>query len=210
MINLNGNLLCAIDVETTGLDAETSELVQVAILPLKGNLEVDRVIIPFNVIIAPEDPDSIDPKALKINRIDLAKLMVEGMTPYTASILFDEWFERLNLSRNKRISPIAHNWIFDKPFIEKWLGKENFSHTIDGRYRDTMSCALFLNDWSENNLQPIPFPKVNLKYLASCLKIEWDDGMAHEALYDCLQTSKVYKQMIPLMYGESVNVKEVH
>jgi DNA polymerase III epsilon subunit-like protein len=40
----------------------------------------------------------------------------------------------------------------------------------------------------------IPFPKVNLQYLCSQLKVERD--RSHEAMQDCVATAEVYRKML--------------
>jgi len=152
--------------------------------------------MPFDLKLKPEDVSSIDPEALNVSRMHLSDILLHGMEPYLAATLFDEWFEKLNLRPGKRISPLAHNWCFDKPFIEKWLGPINFSHTIDGRYRDTMACALFLNDFSDFNVEVIDFTRVTLSVLAKKVGLEVDSSRTHNALYDCILTAGVYKRML--------------
>lgn len=196
MIHLNGNMICVIDVETTGLDPENHEIVEVCFLPLDAKLEVRRDIVPFDIKIKPEKIDNINWEAFKINKTDFFKLCETGMDKYEAADLFEQWVEKLGLPDRKRISPLAHNWKFDNAFIREWLSPPTSGLWIDGRSRDTMEVALYLNDRADHRNEQIPFPKVNLGYLASQLKIQ--GGKAHTALGDCITTAKVYKELIKM------------
>ena len=194
MRHLNGNLLCVIDVETTGLDPSKHEITEICILPLDEKLNVSRKVLPFNIMMKPSNPDNVEWDAIKVTQIDYMKLCQEGMDKYEAADLFEEWFAKLGLPERKRISPLAHNWPFDRGFIREWLGPTSFEMHIDGRYRDTMAMALAFNDIADVNAEAYPFPKVALSYIASTLKIDFDK--VHNALDDCVLTSKVYKEMI--------------
>ena len=190
-------MICAIDCETTGLDPEVHEIVEITFLPLDFNLQPRKDVPFFDIQIRPENEELIDFEAFKINNVDYYKLMQTGMDKYDAAELFVEWFGKLRLLETKRIMPLAHNWEFDCEFIKKWLGPKTFHYHIDGRYRDTMSTAQFINDKADSAGRAIPFPKVNLSYIASQLKVTHNN--AHTALGDCIVTAQVYKELITLI-----------
>ena len=119
------------------------------------------------------------------------------MDKYEAADLFVEWFYKLKLAENKRIMPLAHNWTFDSSFIKKWLGPKTYGFHIDGRYRDSMSIAQYINDKADHKNERIPFPKVNLSYIASQLKIPHES--AHTALGDCVVTGEVYRELVKFL-----------
>lgn len=196
IIHLNGNALCVIDVETTGLDPEKHEIVEVCFLPLDAKLEPRTDVVPFDLKIKPEKIDNIDWEAFKVTKINFFKLVESGLDKYDAADLFEQWVEQLKLPDRKRISPLAHNWKFDNAFIRQWLSAPTSELYIDGRSRDTMEVALYINDRADHRSEQIPFPKVNLGYLASCLKIPHKG--AHSALGDCITTAEVYKEMLKL------------
>lgn len=201
MKHLNGNLLCSVDIETTGTKVGIHDIVQICVMPLDGHIKPHPRLVPFEMKLKPERIHMADIDAMKINKLKLANLVMTGMEPLMAADLFGEWFAKLGLAENKRISPLAQNWPFDKPFIEEWLGPENFAYHFDGRFRDTMSVALFLNDRADIEAEQYPFPKVNLKYLASCCKVPFDDRMAHDAIYDCMKTAEIYHALLRTKIG---------
>lgn len=194
MIHLNGNHLCVIDVETTGTIPGYHDLIQVAFLPLDSKLEPRQDILPFYCDLQPKRPENWDPESSKVTRTTLLDVQERGIEPYRAADLFDEWLLQFKFAPNKRLSPLAHNWPFDRGFIIDWLGRESFNQYIDGRYRDSMAVALYENDRADFMTEPYPFAKVNLPWLAKQYNIPHD--RAHDALADCLVTAKVYKKQV--------------
>ena len=194
MRHLNGNLLCAIDVETTGLDPMKHDIIQLAVLPLDAEIKPLQTVMPFYVNMKPKRPENIEKAAMKVNKTELAQLIINGLDPWKCVDMFEEWFERLNLPVGKKIVPLAHNWIFDSGFIREWMGPLSFAHFIDYHYRDSMTAALYLNDRADAHVEPYPFPKVSLGYCCSQLKI--DNINAHDALADCVATAEVYRRML--------------
>jgi DNA polymerase III epsilon subunit-like protein len=202
MITLNGNVLCAIDVETTGLNPGFHEITQVCFLPLDENLKPRKDIVPFDLNLHIDYEERIDWGALRISKINFLKHQQQAIDKYRAADLFEDWVEKLNLPLNKRISPLAHNWPFDRAFILDWLQPIGFGNYIDGRFRDTMALASSINDIYDRLNEPVPFPKVNLSYIASMLKIPHEG--AHNALNDCVVTAQVYASLLRKGYLEGV------
>ena len=188
MIHLNGNILCAIDVETTGAVPGHHDLIQICVMPLNTKLEPNQEITPFYADIKPKRPDNWDEKASSVHKKELTSIMINGLDPWHAVDLFDEWFRKLPMGLFKRIMPLAHNWPFDRAFICDWLGHVAFDQMFDARYRDTMVAALVENDLADFKAAQVPYAKVNLPYLASTMKIEHHSKL-HDALIDCQTVS---------------------
>lgn len=198
MEHWNNKMCCVIDTETTGLDPNFHEIIQIAVVPLTSNFEILRGVLPFHVNLKPEYPERADPQALSVNKRVMTEIIDRGMDKFKALDLFDDWFHKLEIKMNKygnpnKIMPLGQNYGFDKSFIQAWMGVETYNNYFDYHYRDTMHAALYLNDRAGAHAEKVPFPKVNLQYLATTLKIESD--RAHDALEDCLTTAKVYKQL---------------
>lgn len=211
-VHLNGNILAVVDVETTGTKPRFHDIIEICVLPLDNALNIRNDIIPFHVDMKPKNPENIDFEAVALqkkhnnpetqqfdnvclNKERIVDVTLRGLDPYTAADRFHDWFQRLKLPGNKKIMPIAHNWVFDREFIIDWLGETDFYAKFDPRYRDTMVMSLYENDktdyhWGYNH----PFAKNNLQYLCTTLGIE--RIRAHTALDDCVVTAKVFKRIV--------------
>jgi DNA polymerase III epsilon subunit-like protein len=200
MVHLNGNLLCAVDVETTGIIPGFHDLIQVAALPLNADLEPLTTVPPFYMNLKPEYPERADYRAKKVTGLSMADLILTGVEKYRAADLFVEWFDRLNMPTSgtvgKKIMPLWSNGGFDKSFLLEWLGKETYNYIFHFHERDTQSIALFLNDRVYMHGEKQPFPKVGVSYLSSCFDIV--NEHAHDALSDCLTTAHIYKRLMTM------------
>lgn len=200
--HLNGNLLCAIDCETTGLKAGYHDIIQVCFLPLDSEIKPIQNIPPFYMTLKPQRPETVDKDAMKVHGIPFMELMQYALDPFTASERFEEWFNALNLGLNKKIAPLGHNYAFDQGFIRDWLGDSAYETYFDYHVRDTAAVALFLNDRSAFASEACPFPKVRLSFLAERLACRFEH--AHDALQDCLATAEVYRRIIHRSLGHFV------
>jgi DNA polymerase III epsilon subunit-like protein len=198
MVHTNDNLICAIDVETTGLDPEKHDLTEVAVIPLNHLFEPNKKYRPFNPILQPKQPENANKRALTLSGFKLAELMLNGHDPWRAADAFEEWFHKLGLPPQKKIIPLAHNWPFDRMFLRQWLGPLTFDHIFHPHYRDTMTIASFLNDRAYDRSDKFyPHPKLSLGAL--CVQMSIENRRAHRAIYDCLATAEVYKKFVTRM-----------
>lgn len=216
MEHLNDNILCVVDVETTGPTPRYHDILEVCVMPLDKLLKPSRDYMPFCMNLVPMRIENIDHEALRMQRKDimdvikhkvcwnkerLVDITLSGCEPSRAADLFVEWYEKLQLLPFKRIMPIAHNWCFDREFLIDWLGYSTFDLCFDPRYRDTMVYSLYDNDIAGWHGHDFPYPKNNLAYV--CQKLGIPHERAHSALDDCVSTAKAYRQMVSdaLRYG---------
>jgi len=192
--HLNGNILCAVDVETTGFIPGYHDIWQIAVLPLDNFIKPSKDIIPFYIDLKVKRPENIEPEAVKLNRTDFYKRQLRAIDPWAAADMFDEWIQKLNLPIRKGICPLASNWPFDRSFIIDWLGRESFEQFFSPWYRDTMVSATFQNDIADHRGNRIEYPKVGLAPLGGRLKVK--NAKAHDALQDCITTAEVYRRLI--------------
>lgn len=209
MVHWNGNQLCAIDVETTGLDPFVHEIVQICILPLDSNVVPRKDVIPFYIEIRPEFPERRDPEAMTVTKLDMNKIMERGHDREKAKDLLVEWSNKLGLPLTRggnykcKIMPLWHNGKFDYCFILGWLGVELYGELFHGLDRDTMHTTLYQNDKAAAHAEDVPFKKNKLSWVANALDIE--DDPTHDALQDCLATAAVYRKLINQGLGLSVD-----
>lgn len=199
----NGNHVCVIDTETTGLEPGYHEIVQICILPLDSKLNVRKDVLPFYINIKPDHPERADPKAMEVNKLDLLNICRTGVDHVAALDMFEEWFNTLGIPWNKygsaqcKIIPLGHNYGFDKGHIHAWFGEAYYNEKFHYHYRDSMHVALALNDHASFKAETVPFSKVNLSWL--CKKLNVVNDKAHDALSDCVATAEVYKKLVQML-----------
>jgi len=90
----NGNLLCAVDLETTGSDPKRHEIIQIAFAPLNVNYEVHEGIAPFYMNIKPMTPETADPAATRVHGLNINDLVNHGVDPERVAEKFEDWLPR--------------------------------------------------------------------------------------------------------------------
>jgi DNA polymerase III epsilon subunit-like protein len=193
-MNLNGNMLASIDVETTGLLAGVHEIVQIGLVPLDGDLNPCENHRPFYHHICPQYPENAQKAAFNINGLDLDWLINNGLDPWRAADLFDDYFQALELPFGKRIVPLAHNWAFERAFLLNWLGPETFDQFFFIHPRDTQIFGACINDAAVYHGKKIPFNELSLTYM--CRKFGIHNERSHDALADSLAGAKLYQELI--------------
>lgn len=192
MLTLNGHVLAALDLETTGEIDGYHEIIQVSVVPLTPNLDPwDKS--PFMMHIRPEHPERAQPEAMKKHGITLEFLQDMPDAPQVADCL-DEWWKWLDLPMDKKLIALTHNGQFDIPFMKHWLGFDGYHTYFTYRGRDSMEFAAGLNDAAAWKNKPLPFHRVGLKQLCKFFGVQLDDH--HDALADCLATAKVYRELL--------------
>lgn len=120
-----------------------------------------------------------------------------GIERWSAVELLREWFYKLKLPERKKIVPLGANWSHDERFIREFMGgPESYEEIFRSDYRDVQKTALTLNDMYDWHSEAIPFPKVNLAYLCSCLGVEQINK--HDATGDAIATAEVYRKLMRL------------
>lgn len=194
-VHFNGNLLCAVDTETSGLSHEKHDILQLTIIPLSIDLRVSQEFPPFDIKIKPFRPENVDPEIHKVNPTLWKEASMYGLDRYDSVTRFEEWFARLNLPERKKIVPLGANYSFDRDFIREWLGGPvNYEFYFRNDYRDIQQAASFLNDQAAWMGERIPFPKLNLSYLCSQLQVT--NNNPHDSAQDCLATIECYRKLL--------------
>ena len=125
--------------------------------------------------------------------------MLGGNTYDKAADLFDSWFQKLELAENKKIIPLAHFWPHDRAFLLDWLGQSAFNLYFDWRYRDLLTACVVMNDRADLAVEQIPYPKLDLGYICSQLRVE--RLSPHEALSDAVATAEAYRLLLKHSIG---------
>ena len=207
MIHLNGNILCSIDVKTTGLNSIEHEIFEIGIVPLDSFLNRRRDLKPLDLSIRPNYPDKIDWNHLERQntKATLQKVMQSGLPAHVGREIFERWLRDLNLRERKRIAPVGYNYSFENRFLRQWLGDLSYREVFDDtETRDVITVARFLNDMADIRQSEYPFKKVRLVYLASKLKVWADYGRHRSAIHDAAITGDVYKALLELTRKEMI------
>lgn len=193
--HLNGNLLCTVDLETTGSRPGYHEPIQIAIVPLDSELKpIGRATDWFYRSIKPNFPERAEPDAMRVNRLNLNELCLNALPSEKIEDLLVEWFEKLELPHKRSIIPLAHNWAFESSFLTSWLGVSLKSQVFHPLARDSMLYAASLNDRAHFAGEPIPFNSLSLGSLCSQLHVV--NECPHDALHDSLAEAEVYRKLL--------------
>jgi DNA polymerase III epsilon subunit-like protein len=197
LLTLNQAMLAVIDIMTTGSNPKQDSMVQICILPLNSEIKPHKGILPYYVDLIPKRPESIDWENLPryITRDTIFKCMNRGVDPYIAADRFELWFEKIKLKHGKKLHILTHDWIDKQAFLKDWLCLSSYYDIFDYRYRDLVSAALFANDLADFHCTQIPYPKQNLAFLCSELKVEHERSMK-DTLQNCISIAEIYRRML--------------
>lgn len=192
-VHFNGNLLCAIDIETTGLRWGYHDIIDLCIMPVAPDFTPNKTLPYFSLKMFPKY-GNVDEKGA--TRAQIADAITNGIECDRAEMRLREWFEKLALKPGKKIVPLGQNYAnFDRNFIIDWLGGPLcYDEFFRSDSRDCQQLALGINDLCDFHNERIPFPKTNLTYLARQLGHNREG--AHSAIMDCLTTIEVYRRLM--------------
>lgn len=196
--SMRGHVLCAVDVETTGVLAGYHEIIQIACVPLNQHFEPHPELKFFYLNMRPDHIDRAEKEAAQKHNISMESLN-DCVSQDRGAELFSEWFDRLNLPLGKRLIPLAHNWGFERGFLTHWLGLDGVGYFWQSHPRDTMALCATVNDLYAWHGRNPPFNLLSLTALCNRFDIQLDK--AHDALADCLATAKLYAELMRFMGG---------
>jgi len=132
------SLYAIVDVETTGLNPNYHEMIDIGIIIINQNLEIKGQY--FSKVL-PSFPERIDPMAQNINGFDLPRWTQEE------AISEEELINQMNIFLNNYIGKpifIAFNSWFDSGFVRNLLNEHDykFNDWFDYRVLDIPSIAL--------------------------------------------------------------------
>ena len=196
LVTLNGNLMAAIDLETTGTRPGYHEIIQIAIVPLDSDIKPLEGVLPFYTTVRPKHPERESPAATHKHKIPITDLMLHAPDSEKVADLLVEWFERLELPFKKCLVPLAHNWAFESSFLKAWLGVQMVDQLFHSHARDSMLYAIAMNDKAQFRGEPVLFNRVGLGSM--CAKLNITNINPHDALADCLAEAEVYRALMRL------------
>ncbi len=176
--------LAFIDIESTGLDLERHEIIQIGCVlvrpvPRQGRGPELEVIEEFEFKIKPEHIETADPEALLINGYK--------EEDWVFAIGIKKALEEL-AEKVKDAVMVGHNVSFDHAFLEKAFKKNGIPNTMHYRKLDTISIA-YAKLYDDGDIE-----KFSLRAL--CEKLGIENKNAHTALSDARATFELYKKLL--------------
>lgn len=194
LAHLNGNLLAAIDFETSGNQPGFHEIVQIAVVPLDSEIRPLADVRPFYRNVKPRYPERASKQAFQKNGLVLEELLLYAPEQDRVQDLLIEWIDRLELPFNKVLVPLVQNWAFESSWLKAWLGADLTDKLFHSHARDPMLYAISLNDKAAFRGEELPFNRVALGAL--CNKLGVTNEKAHDALADCYAAAEVYRRLL--------------
>lgn len=148
------DLLVSVDIETTGLDPYLHDMWELAIIPfvktdnedfISTNIIGSYKILPctFKAHMRPQNPISMQPKALEIGGVTKEELMAIPTNLYQVLNSFYEW--KLEMYPEYRFVPVGHNYAsFDKQFLIAKMNNFNYDQNFNHHVLDTKVIAKWL------------------------------------------------------------------
>jgi hypothetical protein len=205
MKHLNDNIVCAIDIMTSGNLPGFHDLVEISVVPTRG-LEIDKSIMPFNMHIIPKRPENLT----KLKGAVLKQYENHAVDPYTAMSMFEYWYEKLNLRHNKRIIPLSWAWQTKAPFLIDWCCSSDegepyfYDHFDKIIFRDLLVVANYWNDFAYCKSEHFPFTKQRLHFVAQKLGVPWTRPST--TLTRCFTIIETYKKFMQLKLPAGIDL----
>lgn len=179
--------LLYLDVETTGLNSWSNDIIQIAII-----IEIDgEVKEEFTSTVKPFNPDKCDPKALAIHgytKVDFEGF-VEPHTVYKQIIeLMSKYVDRY--SKEDKFTPVGYNVKFDCDFLKSFFrknGDQYYGSWFNWRMIDPLYLLHYLDYRSK-----IALPNYKLGFVCKHFNIP---VQAHDATSDIKATRKLLQTL---------------
>lgn len=168
-----------IDVETTGLSPQKNQLLTLGLVLIDKNN--NTIAKQEELIIKPNKAFEISKIAMQINKIDIKNNFKNGIT-------YEEVIIKLSEYHNYKYNCIiGHNLGFDIRFLQEYLQDEFQRFLCNSRFEhiDTMKMLKESKHYKGKNCK--------LQTACDYYNIKFDN--AHNALSDCIATSRLFKQL---------------
>ncbi len=167
-----------IDVETTGTDCKTHEILELGLVLTKFKDGTLTVIDTLDIKVQPSSIETADPVALRVNGYNEADWLF-AVSLQEAMRLFAEKTEGAIF--------VAHNMMFDYGFIEQAFKKTGLENKMHFHKFDTLSMAFATLHNEDIN---------RLSLGALCEHFGIENKKAHSAFADAYATHEVFKKLL--------------
>ncbi len=178
------SILAFLDTETTGLNPEKHEVIQVGVVLARQIQRVGKgpsieIIEEIDMKIKPSRIEDAEDEALRINGYNEAEWMFAPDLKPAMEVL---------AKKLEGAIMVAHNIAFDAPFMDKCFERAGVENTMKRYKLDTISIAFARFYNRDNDI------KYSLGYLCDLFGIKNEN--AHTALADARALYQVYKKMM--------------
>ena len=173
--------LAFIDIETTGLDRDTHEIIELGAVIARMKDGEFIVTDELNLKIQPKNLEKAEPQALRINGYNEADWLF--------AVSLEDAMKELAKKADGAVF-VAHNVTFDYGFIESAFKKTNIENKMHYHKIDTISLAFGILHSNDD------LGKLSLKAL--CEKYSIENKKAHSAFADAYATYEVFKKLMNL------------
>ena len=176
--------LAFIDLETTGLDPERHEIIEIGCIiarqsPRPGMGPSVEKVEEFEIKVKPEHIETADKEALRISGYAEGDWLFASDLKQAMTVLSEKTHDAIMVGQNVS---------FDWGFLEKAWGKTGIPHSMDYHKLDTMSLA-YAKLYDKDDAQ-----KFSLRALCDHFGVK--NERAHTALSDIRATFEVYKKLL--------------
>jgi DNA polymerase III epsilon subunit-like protein len=182
-----------VDVESSGPIPGIHNLLSVGLTHVR---RFDGKYQPFKdlyVELRPIFPE-FDDAAMAVNKLDVARLESEGLSPEAAMQKIIDWVEGERHGKKDRPVFVAHNAPFDWMFFAYYCGHANVKNSFGYSALDTKALAMGKLD--------IPWNQTSLKNICQLLKLEPPDpDQLHHAGADARYSARVFCGLMNLEQG---------
>lgn len=173
--------LAFVDIETTGLEYEKGEIIELGVVFAKLKDNELTVVDQLDLKIAPKHIETADPQALRINGYNEADWV------FAVSI---EDALKTFVEKTEGAVFVAHNITFDYGFIEANLRRYGLENKTHYHKLDTLALAFGILHTNDD------IGKLSLRAL--CEKYGIENKKAHSAFADAYATYEVFKKLLNL------------
>ncbi|MFA5933673.1 MAG: 3'-5' exonuclease [Candidatus Paceibacterota bacterium] len=185
MADIKKQKLAFLDTETTGLNPDKHELIEIGCVIVEQDWTGDdkkptfEIVEEIEIKIKPEHIEDADPVALRVNHYDPVDWVFAYTLPEAMKILSE---------KTKGAIMVGHNICFDNGFIEHAFRISGVDNTMHYHKLDTISIAFA----KLHNHEDID--KFSLHALGEYFNIE--NKHAHSALSDARATFELYEKLM--------------
>jgi DNA polymerase III epsilon subunit-like protein len=186
--------LLVIDTETGGTDPTTHSILSFAGVVWEDGKAADSLALMIH-----ESPNiATDPKALEINRIDLAEVRARGVSPAAAVESINAFCKHQfgKPDQGEKVVVVGHNVAFDIAFLRRLYGlaHADYDAVFSHRSIDTASIVRFLN-----LAGVLPLQEAGSTAVFEHFGISPDQSSRHSAIGDARATLSLLNHLISVV-----------